>query len=70
MPHYSDDEQQNRVEMVLRGNIYEARNICNDLHELVRLRAAVRRTIDENLHLADGDVCTLIHLKRALQPNA
>ncbi len=38
--------------------------------EYERLRDAAQRTIDENLHLADGDVCTLIRLKRALQPNA
>lgn len=29
------------------------------------LEAAVR-TIEENLHLADGENCTLIHLKRAI----
>jgi len=26
-------------------------------------------TLEENAHLADGDVCTLIRLKTALQPN-
>lgn len=31
------------------------------------LLAAARRTLEENLHLADGDVCTLIVLKRAVQ---
>lgn len=31
---------------------------------------AMYRTIDENRHLADGEDCTLIHLKRALRPNA
>ena len=34
--------------------------------EIERLRAAMQQTIDENLDLADGDVCTLILLKRAL----
>jgi hypothetical protein len=36
------------------------------IDENERLRAAIRQTLDENGHLADGDVCTLIVLKRAL----
>lgn len=36
------------------------------LGEIDRLRAAIRQTLDENGHLADGDNCTLITLKRAL----
>lgn len=31
------------------------------------LLAAACRTLDENAHLADGDDCTLIHLKRAVE---
>ena len=38
--------------------------------ESERLREAIRLTLEENLHLADGDVCTLIRLKVALRPNA
>lgn len=34
--------------------------------EIERLRAAVMRTLEENRHLADGENCTLIHLKRAM----
>lgn len=30
------------------------------------LQTAIKETIDENLHLADGDICTLIKLKRAI----
>lgn len=30
------------------------------------LEQAIRETIEDNLHLADGDVCTLIKLKRAI----
>ena len=41
----------------------DALRACADLVD------AVQRTLLENAHLADGDVCTLIHLKRALQPN-
>ena len=40
-------------------------------NEKERLERAIQRTLDENGHLADGDNCTLIHLKRALpQHNA
>jgi hypothetical protein len=34
--------------------------------EIERLREAIRQTIRENGHLADGDDCTLIHLKTAI----
>ena len=30
------------------------------------LELAIRTTIDENLHLADGDICTLKRLKDAI----
>ena len=32
-----------------------------------RLRSAIQQTLDENGHLADGENCTLIVLKRALK---
>lgn len=35
-------------------------------HCVAQMEAAIRETIEENLHLADGDVCTLIKLKRAI----
>lgn len=38
--------------------------------ENVRLRKAIHDTLEKNLHLADGDNCTLIDLKLALSPNA
>ncbi len=31
-----------------------------------QLRAAINQTLSENGHLADGDNCTLIHLKRSI----
>jgi len=31
-----------------------------------RLRTAIQQTLDENGHLADGEICTLILLKQAL----
>lgn len=32
-----------------------------------KLVAGIRKTINDNLHLADGENCTLIELKRTLQ---
>ena len=32
-----------------------------------RMRAAIKETLEENGHLADGDVCTLLKLKQALE---
>jgi hypothetical protein len=32
-----------------------------------RLVSAIEKTLDENGHLADGDNCTLINLKRAIE---
>lgn len=37
--------------------------------ESSRLRQAIESILDENRHLADGENCTLINLKRALTPN-
>ena len=34
--------------------------------EATRLRAAITKTLEENRHLADGENCTLIDLKRAI----
>jgi hypothetical protein len=34
--------------------------------EIRRLRAVIKKTLDENGHLADGDNCTLIDLKKAI----
>ena len=42
------------------------RNRDNWKKEALRLRREIELTIEENLHLADGDDCTLIRLKRAL----
>ena len=33
---------------------------------IAHLETAIRKTIDDNRHLADGDNCTLIDLKKAL----
>ena len=34
--------------------------------EIDRLRTAIQTTLDENGHLADGEDCALIELKRAI----
>lgn len=36
------------------------------LEENEKLETAIRETIEDNLDLADGEVCTLIKLKRAI----
>ncbi len=43
-------------------------NLVEELHDHnMTLLKAIRQTLDENGHLADGDDCTLIVLKRALE---
>lgn len=53
-----------------------ADSIENAPHELRRLHeanaellAAITKTVEKNLHLADGDDCTLIDLVRVLEKN-
>jgi len=47
--------------------IAESLVLCTALErELAILRYRVAQTLHENAHLADGDNCTLIRLKRAL----
>lgn len=42
-------------------------NACIELlEENEKLETAIRETIEDNLHLADGENCTLIKLKRAI----
>lgn len=45
----------------LRFRLWEA------IDEIERLRAAIRKTLDENGHLADGDNCTLAELKKVIE---
>ena len=40
--------------------------IVDTAAENIPLRQAIEKTIADNLHLADGEVCTLIDLKRAV----
>ena len=43
-------------------------NKVEELHdENMILRHAIKQTLEENAHLADGENCTLIVLKRALR---
>lgn len=34
--------------------------------DIMRLHGAIEKTLEDNGHLADGDDCTLIDLKRAI----
>ncbi len=47
-----------------QGKEIQALKSTND-----RLFQAITKTVQENLHLADGDNCTLAHLVRALGPD-
>ncbi len=43
-------------------------NTVEELHdENMILRQAIKQTLDDNGHLADGEVCTLLPLKLALR---
>ena len=55
-------------ELEARGRRIEALEEALDeaVADAIRMRAAIRQTLDENGHLADGDNCTLIVLKRAI----
>lgn len=55
-----------------RGTESYERRLCADALEALlaqrdTLLSAAQRTLDENGHLADGDNCTLIVLKRAVE---
>lgn len=53
--------------VTLTSCIFFARQcIVDTAAENIRLRQAIEKTITDNLHLADGEVCTLIDLKRAV----
>ena len=41
-------------------------HVADLIAENDRLYSAIKKTLDENLHLADGENCTLIDLKRAI----
>lgn len=54
-----------------RGTESYERRLCveameSQAAEIERLRAAIVQTLNENGHLADGENCTLIALKRAM----
>ena len=56
---YADDALAEFIQEAM--NNYETLKAQNAV-----LREAIIKTINDNLHLADGDVCTLIALKQAL----
>jgi len=52
------------VLLVLEGK--ELRIEFEEKHYSDKYRQAIEKTINDNLHLADGENCTLIDLKRAI----
>jgi len=57
--------------MMLAKKMERERNLADDALkyaaiEIAELRHQIRETIMENLHLADGDDCTLLRLKDAI----
>jgi len=56
----ADDELMNFASTAI--NAYHAQK-----EEITRLRGAIEQTLKENMHLADGDDCTLFRLKEALE---
>lgn len=52
------------------GAVFAVNALCDAYEEIEKQRdellAACEKTISENGHLADGDVCTLIDFKRAI----
>lgn len=46
-------------------HLYETVQHMNN--EVARMRSVIQQTLEENGHLADGDNCTLIALKRAIE---
>jgi len=82
LPHELIDDLRSRINpayAITPGTESYERRLCAEaleslLDEVARLRtqrddilAAARRTLDENGHLADGEICTLIVLKRAVE---
>lgn len=52
---------------VMFSALHHAREqMANIAEERDRMKAAIEQVIEENLHLADGEVCTLIKLKQAI----
>lgn len=50
--------------------LHTGKLLIDCISELERLNEAIRLTLEENCHLADGDNCTLLRLKLSYEPNA
>jgi hypothetical protein len=50
-----------------RGGESTEEDVVDKDARIKQLESAIRKTIRENKHLADGENCTLIHLKKALK---
>lgn len=56
--------------MEVRGRIDAQNQFFTATARIRDLEGAIRRCLEENAHLADGDNCTLIDLKQAINWNA
>lgn len=61
-----DDVKRDRTATPIEREIALLNEWSSTLRELRRLEAEIAQTLNENAHLADGDNCTLIRLKRAI----
>jgi len=64
---YEDGNTNRMFDMYFKG--YSAGKLEERLingERIVELETVIHETLEENSHLADGDVCTLIKLKRAI----
>jgi hypothetical protein len=69
------ESEENDIRWAANEDAEQARiRLINEVTQLItenlRLKKAIRETLADNLHLADGENCTLIKLKRiAAMPN-
>ena len=61
---FFDFPTENKDHVTTTSAVLFARECCKEA--IAELEAAILKTLNENGHLADGDVCTLIDLKRAM----
>ena len=66
MPSYGEPKSARPVESGSLSDLVGDITAANE--EIARLRRAIQETLTDNRHLADGDNCTLIKLKRAMSP--
>ena len=61
-----DLNPQARIRALEAETIQQYEMLLEQVRTIDKLHSAIIKTLDENGHLADGENCTLIHLKRAV----